>query len=198
MFELRNLKTFDDPDAPQLQYYGLASKYRVLDVRGQVSLGFFDKYRATLSGEFIQNLAFSRSQITRDFIDPVPSGTPGGPQQNFIANNFGPVDANGLTTFSGSGTAWSAGLQLGSPKIERMLDWGFGFEYRHVGTDAMVDGFVDSNFHRGGTNAKGYILTGSLGVAKNTMLQARWLSSDVVTGPRYSNDILYIDLMAKF
>lgn len=198
LFVLRDL-VITDPTAPQLQYFGLASKYRVLNVRGQVGFGFFDKYRATITGEYLQNLAFSRSQITRDYIDPVGrGGTLANPQQDLVVNNFGPTGANGLSTFAGSGTAWSAGLLLGSPKIERWLDWGLGFEYRHVGTDAMVDGFVDSNFHRGGTNAKGYILTGSLGVARNTLLQARWLSADVVTGPRYSNDVLFVDLIASF
>ena len=185
MFQIRDVTVPVGTD-PILEYYGLASKFRVLDVKGQVSFPVLSSYRAVLNGEYIRNLAFKRGRITADYL-----------KTGLLDNNFGP-SVGGVATYGGTGDGWSASVNVGSPSIEKWLDWNLGFEYRRVGTDATVDGFADSDFHLGGTNAKGFIFAGTLGLAKNTQLQARWFSADVVTGPAYSNDILFIDLMAKF
>jgi hypothetical protein len=62
----------------------------------------------------------------------------------------------------------------------------------------MPDAFTDSDFHLGGTNAKGYIVTASLGIFDNTWVQARWFSADEVFGPPLSIDVLQLDLNAGF
>ena len=65
-------------------------------------------------------------------------------------------------------------------------------------SDAVVDAFNDSDFRLGGTNAKGYVVGGGVGVAHNVNLVARWLSATEVTGPPYSFDIVMVDLNAQF
>ena len=62
----------------------------------------------------------------------------------------------------------------------------------------MLDAFADSDFHLGGTNAKGWTLGGGYTFGKNTSIGARWLSSDSITGIPFSNDVVQIDLVTKF
>jgi hypothetical protein len=70
--------------------------------------------------------------------------------------------------------------------------------YKYLQTDPTLDSINDSDFHLGGTNAKGYILTGSLGVAHNTFVSLRWFSAQVVSGPRDDNDVVQLDLQSSF
>jgi hypothetical protein len=192
LFALRNIVAQADPQAPTLQYFGLASKFRVLNARAQVGFKLFGENRVTFDGDYSKNLAFKRSRIISNFLNPTNPGL------DLLVNNFGPTAANGTSTFDGGGTAWSGGVSIGSAAIKERWDWGVGLGYRHIETDATVDGFNDSDFHLGGTNAKGYTVSGTLGIASNTYLQLRWLSSDTITGPRYSNDVLMFDLVAGF
>jgi len=53
-------------------------------------------------------------------------------------------------------------------------------------------------FHLGGTNAKGYVVGGGLGIAHNVNLFARWLSTTEISGSPYSNDVVLVDLNAQF
>jgi len=62
----------------------------------------------------------------------------------------------------------------------------------------VLDAFADSDFHLGGTDAKGWILGGSYGLADNTWLRARWLSTDEIDGAPLSIDTVQVDLNSKF
>ena len=62
----------------------------------------------------------------------------------------------------------------------------------------MLDAFTDSDFHLGGTNAKGFMIGGSYALYKNTWLSARWMSSDEISGLPLSVDVFQLDLNAKF
>jgi hypothetical protein len=64
--------------------------------------------------------------------------------------------------------------------------------------DAVVDAFTDSDFHLGGTNAKGYMLSAAYGLGRNVWLRARWLSAREVDGPPLDIDVLQLDLQAGF
>jgi hypothetical protein len=78
-----------------------------------------------------------------------------------------------------------------------------------LGSDAVVDAFTNSDFGLGGTNNRGFILSGNYGLAKNTWLSARWMSADAleslvpaVTGnapsTKFSNDTLQLELNTRF
>ena len=82
-----------------------------------------------------------------------------------------------------------------------MKEWGdwqvFG-AYKYLQRDAVVDAFTDSDFALGGTDAKGYILGGLAGLARNTWVRVRWLSTNAIDGPPRAVDVLQVDLNAKF
>jgi hypothetical protein len=93
---------------------------------------------------------------------------------------------------------YQARLTLGRERIEKFGDWQVSGGYKYLERDAVVDAFTDSDFHLGGTDAKGWILGGSYGLARNTWLRARWLSANEIDGPPLAIDVLQLDLNAKF
>jgi len=89
-------------------------------------------------------------------------------------------------------------LTVGHPEIKKLRDWNLSFEYKYLESDSVVDAFTDADFHLGGTNAKGYVVIGNLGLGHNLWLQPRWFSTTEVSGPPLAIDVLELDLNAKF
>jgi hypothetical protein len=91
-------------------------------------------------------------------------------------------------------------LTVGHPKFNYIDDheWQAFVGYRYLERDAVLDAFTDSDFHLGGTNAKGFMIGGSYALYKNTWLAARWMSSDEISGLPLSIDVFQLDLNAKF
>ena len=89
-------------------------------------------------------------------------------------------------------------FKKGSDPLEKFGDWQANFGYRYVESDAVVDGFTDSDFGGGGTNLQGYTLGGFMALSPAVRLGLRWMSADEVAGPPLSTDVLQLDLNAKF
>ena len=105
---------------------------------------------------------------------------------------------NSLKDFQGGDTAWLVAFQVGNPVLEKFGDWQASIGYRHVESDAVVDGFTDSDFGGGGTNVQGYTLGGTFALSSNVRCGLRWMSSNEITGPPLSTDTIQLDLNAKF
>jgi hypothetical protein len=182
---LRNIAPFpgNGEGAENLyQYYGLASKFRTVSLAGQIDFGEFDPIHVVLDGEYIKNVAFDKGEVGR-----------------FAENNRGPDRRNGKPgKFEGGDTGWTARLTVGHKEIKQLWDWNAHVGYRHLESDATMDAFTDSDFGLGGTNLKGYMVGGSLGLADNVWATARWMSADNIAGAPYAVDILQLDLNARF
>lgn len=98
-------------------------------------------------------------------------------------------------------------LRAGSPEIRRRWNWNVFGGYENLERDAVLDAFTDSDFHRGGTDARGYFLGGDLGLSDHTWLRVRYISADAIDGGISSTsgatlplgiDLLYLDLNASF
>lgn len=91
-------------------------------------------------------------------------------------------------------------LTIGHPTFKYVDDheWQAYIGYRYLERDAVLDAFTDSDFHLGGTNAKGFMLGGSYALYKNTWLSAKWMSSDEISGLPLSIDVFQLDLNARF
>jgi len=169
----------------QWQYYGLATPFHELALTGRIDYNGFEPVQISLIGEFVRNLAFDKSAI------------------NAIAvNNRGPVadptQLNALGPFDGDPTAWLVEFRVGTPSLSKRWDWSVDVGYRWIGSDAVVDGFNDSNFGLGGTNMKGFTVGGSLALSQNVYVGIRWMGSDSIAGPTYKTNIIQIDLNSKF
>jgi hypothetical protein len=164
----------------QYQYYGLASKFRNLTLTGRLDYDAYNPYRLSLLGEATKNLAFDESGIASRAV-----------------NNRGPV-TNGIGAFEGGDTAWNISLQFGKPAMENLGDWQGSFGYRYIESDAVVDGFTDSDFGGGGTNLQGFVLGASMAINPAVRCGARWMSADEIIGSPLSTDSLQLDINAKF
>lgn len=192
MFALRNITP--DPNvppgaSPEVQYFGLASKFELYSARGEVEYDLTDRIGLRLDGDYVKNLAFDRRAIAP-----------------LALNNFAPVIGTEGGQYDGGDTGWQARLLVGrlnlgtgqgSWSAERG-DWSFHLGYRRLGSDAVVDGFADSDFALGGTNAKGWFAGANYAIARNSFLGLRWLSSDEISGPPLSVDRLIVDLSTRF
>ncbi len=82
---------------------------------------------------------------------------------------------------------YQMGIKVGYLKPRERWEWNVGIEYRYLESDAVLDAFTDSDFHLGGTNAKGWIFGAELGLYHNVWLKARWMSSNEITNMQQSD-----------
>jgi hypothetical protein len=173
--------------APDPQYYGLASRFNVLDIHPRLEILTYPAVPIVLEGQFIKNLAFDRNAIVNH---GPPLEAPG------PVNNLGP---NGH--YEGGDTGYMLKATFGKPTyddIKNLWDWQSFISYRYLETDATLDAIADADFHEGGTNAQGYILSGAMGVAHNTWVQVRYMSAEAISGQHYGTTQIYVDLNARF
>jgi hypothetical protein len=183
LFGIRDLLVNpSNPASPQYQYFGLATPFRVADVTARYDLGDYAPIHVILDAEAAANLAYNRSAVLA--LGPV--------------NNFDLHTAGHTGGYAGGNFAYQAKLTVGMPVIQYRWDWNVSAAYKYLESDSVVDAFTDSDFHGGGTNAKGYIVIGNLGLAHNVWLSTRYFSATEVTGPPFAEDTLEVDLNAKF
>jgi hypothetical protein len=172
------ITTTSSTATPQPQFYGLASRFQVLDLHGTYVYSGFSPNDIVFEGEFAKNLAFDRAAM----------------ETKVLANNAGP-DGTG---FSGGDTAYMAKILWGKQNPTNLWDYNVSLAYKYLETDSTVDAFTDALFHLGGTNAKGYIISGNLNVGSNTTLTTSLYSAKQVTGAPYANNVIITDLMTSF
>ena len=168
----------------QWQYYGLATPFHELALTGRIDCNIFEPVQFSVIGEYVKNLAFDSAAIDA-----------------IAVNNRGAVDAtqlNSVGAFEGSATAWLLEFRLGTPSLSKRFDWSVDVGYRWIGSDAVVDGFNDSNFGLGGTNMKGFTVGASLALSQNVYVGLRWMGADSIAGPQYKTNIIQIDINSKF
>jgi hypothetical protein len=182
---LRNIIPTAENDfgtSKQFQYYGLATPFRNLVISGKLEINRWEPAQITVFGEYIKNLAFDRNAI--DAIAVNNRGSNGG--------------LGGVGRFEGGDTAWIIGARVGKPAFEKFGDWAASLSYRYVESDAVVDGFADSEFGLGGTNLQGFSLWAGMALSERVSVGVRWMSSDEIAGPQLSVDTIQFDFNAKF
>jgi hypothetical protein len=169
---------------PNYQYFGLASGFHELALTGRVDYDGLrpfipdQKFRVTVDGEFVKNLAFDKNVIQGK-----------NPENNLSANT---------SKYDGGDTGAMLRVTVGTPALAKLWDWNVSLAYKYIESDAVVDAFNDSDFGLGGTNLKGFIVGGNLAFNKNIWASVRWMSADAIAGAPYSNDTVLVDLNAKF
>ncbi|MGY1488788.1 putative porin [Methylobacillus pratensis] len=148
----------------------VASKFRVINLTSQLDLAAFDPVHVILQADYAINIGFDQQEILR--------------RTN--------------TLYEKENQAYQLKLIVGMPEMQQRHDWQVFGAYKKLEADSVMDAFTDSDFHLGGTNAKGFILGGLYGLDKNTWLTARWLSTQEVTGLPLRIDVFQFDLTARF
>lgn len=94
--------------------------------------------------------------------------------------------------------AYRVELRVGNPDIARPWAWRAFTAFHYAERDSLLDAFTDSDFHRGGTDAEGFIVGGEIGITGNTWVRLRYLSADEIDGAPLGIDVLQLDLNARF
>ncbi len=193
LFALRNLTYPDPTDVSEPQYYGLASKFDVLDFVAKADMRIQGDIHLSLLGDFADNLGYGPNSVQAL---PIINNN----EQCSVSVPSGQTcaGAGGSNLFQDGNKAWLARVDFGHPVINQRWDWNTFFYYEHIDPDAVLDAFNDQDFHLGGTNAKGWVIGANLGVARNTSLAVKWFSTDEVSGPKFAEDTLQVDLTTHF
>jgi hypothetical protein len=149
---------------------GLASQFQLINFTGEVDLAVFDPVHVILHGAYVQNIGFDEKEIQRR------TGA------RYNKENEG----------------YELSLMVGQPMIKKLHDWQVFGGYRRLEADAMLDGFTDSNFRLGGTDAKGFYVGAQYGVGKNAWLSSRYVSADEISGQPFSVDTFFVDFNGRF
>ncbi len=188
---LRNITPAPENDfgrINQWQYFGLATPFENFVLTGKLNYDGFDPVRVSLVGEFVQNLAFNSSQIDEIAVNNRGEVTADDPD----------IDTASYGPFEGDGYAWLLDLVVGHAELDRLGAWQFSFGYRWIGSDAVVDGFNDSDFGFGGSNMKGFTVAGRLALTPHVYIGTRWFGSESIAGPQFDMNIFQFDIGAKF
>jgi Putative porin len=150
--------------------FGLASHFRLVDVAANYEHGF-GRYSLALTGEGVRNVGFNLNEVDALVPQPLPG------KEN---------------------TGYVGEVSFGLPVVDELNKWRVALGYRYVKRDAVLDAWTDADFHEGGTNAEGFYVWASYGLAKNTWFRVRYMSANEIDGPRYGLDILQLDINARF
>ncbi|MBC7702015.1 putative porin [Aquabacterium sp.] len=140
--------------------WGLAYAFRPLVLTASAELTHFSPYSLLISGEYVKNMAFDEASFHR--------------RAGAFFDNKSP---------GGKSTGYHFKLAFGSAEVREQGQWQLATSYRHVGSDAVLDAFTDSDLGLGGTNLQGYTLGGSYGLYRNTNLGVRFLSAKTIDTP---------------
>ena len=159
--------------------YGLASGFRQLNLTAALDLVNLLPKPLRITGDYVKNLKFSRSEIAQ---------------------------RTGVALADGKDYGFLAKAQVGALQTLKRGDWNASLAYRYLGSDAALDAFTNSDFGLGGTNNKGFILGMNYGIFNNTWLSARWMSSNPIhsyspgslTPTKLSVDTVQLELNTRF
>jgi hypothetical protein len=163
--------------------WGLASGFKELNLTSSLDIAQFDPVHIILTADMVKNIGYKPSEV-----------------QNRTGLNILDPKTNG----------YLASIKLGYPTINQKGDWSVAAAYRYVGSDAVLDAFTSSDYGLGGTNTKGMSINYSLGLADNTWMSMRYISSDLINSmlptvdeannpkTKFSVDSVFIDLNARF
>lgn len=196
LFFVRNI-VVPAPDtlpASSRQFLGLSYKYSMADFNA--SIGFpIAGVNAVVQANYVRNLAFKKGDACR-----FGSGVSGIPFTNVtvVNGNENPCSLVSPAKIDSGNQGFLARMVVGTPKPRKWGEWSLLADYRYLETDAVLDSLTDSDFHLGGTNAKGYTLAGSVGLFDGISLTGRWMSANEVTGRPLAIDVFQLDLNGEF
>jgi hypothetical protein len=150
--------------------FGLASDFSIVNLNAEFRYSHFSPVDIWLTVDLAKNIGYDGGDI---------------------------LDRTGVAVDEKT-DAWTLQFDVGYPEIRKLGDWHLAAFYRHLERDAVLDGYTDSNFHLGGTDAKGFALIGEYGIASNTWLRMRYYSVDEIDLAPLGIDNIHLELSTRF
>jgi polyhydroxyalkanoate synthesis regulator phasin len=155
---------------PTTDLYALASKYHLLSGLLQLDLQVWGDNHLTVGGEYVKNIGWSAAEASANVGYQVTARTQG----------------------------FEFGLGFGRNTLAGFGQWHASVAYRSVQRDAVLDAFNDSDFHLGGTDARGYIYSAEFGLTKSSYARLRYLSANEIDGAPLGIDVAQLDFVGQF
>jgi hypothetical protein len=155
---------------PSTNLYALAADYRLADATLSFDWRLSPSYRLNVTADYVKNIGYS--------------------EENILARTGTRVDPRDQ--------GYQAEMSFGSASMAQNGAWRAFFGYRYLQRDAVLDAFTDSDFHLGGTDAKGYFVGGDYAFTQRVFGRLRYLSANEIDGPPLGIDVLQIDLNTQF
>jgi hypothetical protein len=159
----------NNPADTTVNLFALAAQYRLVNLNATYELPVWP-YTLGLIADVVRNIAYDAARVE---------------------SNVGYYVAARTKGYQGE-------ITFGYPDALRAGTWRALVGYRYLERDAVIDAYTDSDFHWGGTDAKGYYMIGDYGVANRIWLRLRYLSSNAIDGPTLGIDTLQLDLNTRF
>jgi hypothetical protein len=147
------LINLNDPTSTAAPVWGLASKFRPVNVTAGVTFTQFSPVNIGMTLDYVKNSAFDIADITRR------AGT------------------SAVADLADKTTGLQLRTQFGALRLANRGDWNAFFAWRQFERDAWLDAYTDTGWHLGGTNYKGYSLGGNYAFDRNTSVGLRWTST---------------------
>ena len=147
------LINLNDPTNTGAPVFGLASKFRPVNVTAGVTFAHFDPAIVGISADYVKNTAFDNADIRRR------AGT------------------DGVNDLAAKTTGLQLRAQVGALRLAERGNWQTFFALRKFERDAWLDAFTDTTWHLGGTNYKGFQVGGSYAIDRSTWLTLRYSST---------------------
>ena len=147
------LINLNDPTSTAAPVWGLASKFRPINLSAALSFSHLDPYLIGLSVDYVKNSAFDLADIRRR------AGT------------------NAVDAVAAKTRGYQLKALFGSPKLAERGNWQTFVALRKFERDAWIDAYTDTTWNLGGTNYKGYSVGASYTLGRNTNFSARWTST---------------------
>ena len=149
--------------------FALAGKYQIGNASLALDLGFGEVH-VILGAEYVKNLGWDEQDVFALTGSTIAERTEG---------------------YEGS-------ISVGHSSLNAPWRWRAFMAYRYLERDAVLDAFTDSDFHLGGTDAKGYQLGVDLGLSRGAWLRLRYLTANEIDGPPLGIDVWQVDLNGQF
>ncbi|WP_374569267.1 putative porin [Ideonella sp.] len=141
------------PQSTAAPVWGLASRFRPVDLSLALTSRHYSPYEAVLSLDVVKNTAFDAADIERR------------------AGTTAVADLRDKTL------GYQAKLLFGTPKLAERGDWQAFAAYRRFERDAWVDAYTDTTWHLGGTNYKGFSVGAQYAFDTKATLGLRYTST---------------------
>jgi hypothetical protein len=147
------LINLNDPTSTAAPVWGLASKFKPINITAGVTFSHFDPLQVGVTLDYVKNSGFDLADIQRR------AGT------------------TALNDLAEKNRGLQLRLNFGSLKFGERGSWNSFFALRRFERDAWVDAFTDTTWHLGGTNYSGFSLGGNYAFDNNTSFGLRWTST---------------------
>lgn len=178
-----NLMGLSDPNGTPV--WGIASKFRVLNLTAGGDFGFAEPWRVGFNVDWLRNLGFDQEEIRHRIgsaeasLPQDRSGSNGVQRPRTDGYRFEVSVGNGLRDLPGS--------------------WQVFAGHRMLQRDAVPDGFTSADYRLGGTDQKANFFGGTYNLARDTVLSARYISAESLDlAPSYRVNTFMVDLSTRF